>query len=344
MNLINQKKVRNPLITVLMSVYNGEQWLEESIMSVLVQTFTDFEFIIVNDGSTDRSLDIINKFTQLDDRITVVNKTNTGLADSLNYGLRVSNGKWVARLDADDVCMPERLHVLHEYVNSSHDLVLVGSAFIEIDKTGSLGRKQKYPSNHVKLIRNLERHKRFFPHSSAFFKADAAREIFGYNTRIVRSQDHDFWLRLSDKGKVACLNKPLVKIRFHNDQISNEESGVRQLYFDYASTICHFLRKNKMLDPSADFNEDEWFAFLDWVRTEVNKKANFICKSKIRNDSRFILRSGELKLFLRIRLFHKVVLSDCFYQILTEKFLGTSLPENLAGKWQSMNLIGGRSV
>lgn len=324
-----------PLVTVLMSVYNGEEWLDESIRSVLVQTFTDFEFVIVNDGSTDRTLDIINMYAEFDTRITVLDKINTGLADSLNYGLRFSNGKWIARLDADDVCMPERLDELYRFSNASPELVLIGSGFIEIDRTGILGREQKYPSGHARLVRNLERHKRFFPHSAAFFRTDFAQEVFGYNTRIVRSQDHDLWLRLSGRGKIACLNKPLVKIRFHNNQISNEESGLRQLYFDYASTICHFLRKSKIPDPSTDFNEGEWLEFIDWIKSEVNADVNSIAVFNARNHFRSVLQGGGQWIFLQWELFCTVVLSNCLFRLLIERLFGTSLPENIAYKWKT---------
>lgn len=93
-----------PEVSVLMSVYNGERWLAESIESVLNQTFTDFEFLIVNDGSTDGSGEIINRYAEQDSRIHVFDKPNTGLADSLNYGIARAKGEWIARIDADDVC------------------------------------------------------------------------------------------------------------------------------------------------------------------------------------------------------------------------------------------------
>jgi glycosyltransferase involved in cell wall biosynthesis len=329
-----------PFVSVLMAVYNGDKWLGESIRSVLEQTYVDFEFIIVNDGSTDSSLEIINNFAETDARICVVDKINTGLADSLNCGLVIANGKWIARLDADDVCMPERLQVLHEYVSSRPDLVLVGSSFIEIDGLGCSVKEQRYPSNHAWLLNNLERHKRFFPHSSAFFRADSARELQGYNPRIVRSQDHDFWLRLSAKGKIACLNMPLVQIRQHGDQISHEESGFRQLYYDYASTICHFLRKRRIVDPSIDLDMVAWLAFLDWVKTEVNSQLDLMSNLEFRRYSRFLLRNSEPGLFRYIKILSRIVLSGRLYGMLWERFWGTSLPRRLAAKWQSVNLLG----
>ena len=106
---MSKSKKSEPLITVLMAVYNGERWLHDSINSILDQTYTNFEFIIVNDGSTDNSPQIINKFAFNDRRITIYNKKNSGLTDSLNFGIQKAKGKWIARIDADDISSPGRL-------------------------------------------------------------------------------------------------------------------------------------------------------------------------------------------------------------------------------------------
>ena len=119
---------RVPSITVLMAVYNGDRWLAESIQSVLGQTFTNFEFIIINDGSDDYSPQIISQFAKKDSRIHVYDKENSGLTDSLNYGIEKAQGEWIARIDADDIWRSERLQKQIECVRLNTDLVLVGSA------------------------------------------------------------------------------------------------------------------------------------------------------------------------------------------------------------------------
>ena len=324
---------QDPVISVLMSVFNGALWLDESIKSVLDQTFKEFEFIIVDDGSTDESLEIIKRYARSDNRFVIIEKGNTGLADSLNCGIRIARGQWIARLDADDICMPDRLHLLYKYVESDPDLVLVGTDFIEIDEAGISLKKQCYPSAHSRLVRNLERHKRFFPHSSAFIRTDIARQIGGYNVRIVRSQDHDFWLRLSDKGVVGCLNRPLVKIRKHGAQISNEESGMKQVYYDFTATICHFLRSNRQVDPSVEMSDVEWNAFFEWVRHEVDNDIDFIRKRKVWKNAHSLLLNEGKGISLYISLFREVLVSGYAYELFKEKFIGTFLPERLAGKW-----------
>ena len=165
---MNLAKKKRPEITVLMAVYNGERWLVEAIESVLTQTFEDFEFIIINDGSNDSSLEIMNDFSKKDDRIKIYSKSNSGLADSLNFGLRKSKGKWVARLDADDVCVPDRLAKQIEQIKLRKNLVLVGSNLFIIDQDCNKTGHYSYPFEHRKLKRRIARGDSFFPHSSAF--------------------------------------------------------------------------------------------------------------------------------------------------------------------------------
>jgi glycosyltransferase involved in cell wall biosynthesis len=333
MNNAHQAGKRSPAITVLMSVHNGARWLDQAISSVLNQTLIDFEFIIVNDGSTDQSLEIIKRFARSDPRIVVIDKPNTGLADSLNRGIREARGQWVARVDADDLCEPNRLEEQFNYVKSKPEVVLVGSDFIEIDNNGTAIKRQSYPSNHTNLIWNLEHHKRFFPHSSAFFRLDIAWKVGGYNIRIHRSQDHDFWFRLSSEGKITCLKKPLVRIRKHDNQISNEESGMKQVYYDYAATVCHFLRKKKQVDPSMVMNEDNWVLFLKWLKNEVDREITIIDRRIIWKRARAQFYEEKNRLLAFIRFVREIVSSGYGCELLKEKFFGTTLPKHLAYRW-----------
>ena len=122
-------------ISVLMTVYNSEKFLKESIMSVLNQTFSDFEFIIINDGSSDRSLEIIQDFEKQDKRIRVINKKNTGVTNSLNFGVFLAKGDWIARIDADDLCDINRLKIQYEETSNDRSLVLLGVNCIKINDT-----------------------------------------------------------------------------------------------------------------------------------------------------------------------------------------------------------------
>jgi len=129
--------MKNPEVTVLMSVYNGEKYLREAIDSILNQTFTDFEFLIVNDGSTDRTAEILRSYD--DPRIIIINnEKNIGLTKSLNIGLRMAKGEYIARMDADDVSMPERLQKQIELLNQKKNTGLVGTYYTIINEKGKV--------------------------------------------------------------------------------------------------------------------------------------------------------------------------------------------------------------
>jgi len=236
-----------------MSCYNGSRWLESAINSVLYQTLLDFEFIIVDDGSTDNSLDIIKHYAGRDPRIIVLAKSNTGLTDSLNRGIEIARGEWIARLDADDICEPTRLEIQLSVARNKPDVVFIGSDLIIIDENGNKLKYYHYPVSHKSLLRNLRSSRKFPPHSSAFFRADVVRSIGGYRPRIKMSQDEDLWLRLSEVGQLASVNEKLVRIRQHGDQISHDKSGRRQRIYSNVALTSYWLRNYGMDDPvSAD--------------------------------------------------------------------------------------------
>lgn len=250
----------SPPVTVLMSVYNGERWLFESIQSVIAQNFSDFEFIIVNDGSTDQTLQIAEEHSSRDRRIRVLNKQNTGLADSLNYGIAHARGKWIARIDADDVWESRRLCEQLNFAGSRPSVVLVGSGMRSIDESGIPGRVYLYPEKHSALVRRLTNMKAFFPHSSALIKTDAAQTLGGYKSRVKRAEDFDLWLRLSEIGRVACISQALVGIRTHPNQISHEKDGSQQALDCMLALVSYRLRQMGVIDPTCPDTDQHTFS------------------------------------------------------------------------------------
>lgn len=246
-------------VTVLMSVYNGERWLHESIPSILNQSFDNFEFVIVNDGSTDGTLEIINEYGRKDKRIRLVDKPNTGLVDSLNSGLRISNGEWIARMDADDLSAPNRLNEQYRYVNEDSSLVLLGSGLKIIDQYSQVGKTYCYPSGHDQLKTRLLGLQAFFAHSSAFYSIRAVQQAGGYRARIRRAQDIDLWLRLMELGRLGCHPDPLVSIRKHTEQVSNESGGKRQTQDAFVGLCSYLIRSRNKVDPVEQICSDEQF-------------------------------------------------------------------------------------
>lgn len=263
-----------PAISVLMSCYNAARWLDLAIKSVLNQTFTDFEFIIINDGSLDNTLDIIERFAATDTRIVVVTKPNSGLSDSLNSGIQKARGAWIARLDADDICLPTRLERQIHLTKVNPALVFIGSGLTIIDEYGKPSRSYSYPARHPLLLRNLTTARKFPPHSSAFYRAEVVRSLGGYRCKNKRAEDWDLWLRLSEVGELACIDAPLLEIRKHTEQISHYEGGSRQLIDSRLAIISYWLRRYGFQDP-ADTDEESYLKFVAWVKVRLEENSFF---------------------------------------------------------------------
>lgn len=252
------------LISVLTSCFNAAEFLRESIDSVLAQSFRDFEYLLVDDGSSDETLEILKEYAARDPRIVVISKNHSGLTDSLNLGLQRARGEWVARLDTDDVALPERLERQLAFMRNRPEIILLGSGSWEMDRLGHLIRRNSYPGEHDLLIKNLEHLERFFPHSSAFFSRWHALDLGGYRPRMILTEDWDLWLRMGSFGKIACLQEPLVKLRIHSASISHQDGHRTQQFMGVAATICHLRKSLGHSDPS-ELEPEKWQRFLDWL-------------------------------------------------------------------------------
>lgn len=321
-------------ITVLMSVYNGERWLGESIGSILNQSFVDFEFIIVNDGSSDSSLEIIQNYAAKDTRIIVIDKSNTGLADSLNVGIWQSRGEWIARIDADDLAEPARLERQIQKAQSSPNLVLIGTGLRIINDTATDGAIYRYPGNHETLVRNLQTAKRFFAHSSAMYRSKTVKNLGGYRTRIKRAQDWDLWLRISELGRLACIKEPLVKVRKHGDQISNDEGGFRQKVDCRVAIVSYWLRQMGYQDPvSNEFSNEQFIQFRGWVEQKVELSA----AKELDNFTSYIKKVIEKKQGLQEKLLqvakHILLQPEISFRVLLRRTFGDLTPRFWAAEW-----------
>ena len=326
--------MNKPKISVLMSCYNSEKYLQYAIKSVLQQDFKDFEFIIVDDGSIDDTKNIINNFKEIDNRIIALFKHHSGLADSLNYGLKWAKGDWIARLDSDDICESNRLSEQLNYVSKHNGIVLLGSAFSEINDFGFSIKKQNYPENHKSLFNNLIKGKRFFPHSSAFIHKETLLKD-PYNPFFKKSQDKDLWLRISKFGKFACIQNSLVKIRKHNKQISNSLLGYSQLTYSIAASTCFFINNFGHDDPSRYDNELLWDTFIKWINEQVMNDGFFNRMnlwSYIRNEY-----LNKRKISVLKSLLYSIIKNNNYRKLFLFKLFGTNLPKKLAYKWINLN-------
>ena len=267
-------KKYDPKITVLTCCYNASAFIEEAIESILQQSYHNFEYLIVDDGSMDNTVDILKRYAVKDSRIVLIEKQHHGLTASLIVGLRHAKGEWIARLDADDIAMPYRLFNQLEFMKNNNGIVLLGGSCIEIDINGSVIKKHIYPRQHNALMNRLENGKPFFPHSSAFFNKDIINKLGGYNSKFLRSQDWDLWLHIGEVAQIACLNSPVVKLRKHSQMISNTEEGRLQSIMGLCAMVCHFRRKWGLSDPS-QLGEKVWNDFLRWIEKRLEDEGVF---------------------------------------------------------------------
>jgi hypothetical protein len=211
----------SPEVSVVMSVYNGALYLREAVESILSQTFSDFEFIIVDDGSTDSTWDILSKFARCDERILLFrNPENVGLTKSLNKGLRKARGRFIARQDGDDISFPERLATQMAYLQRRDDVGLLGTAYYKADsQSRRSARIYRHPQTDTEIRWKMLFHNTFC-HTSVIFQ----RKLFEvdndfYNEDLPYSQDYDLWVRLLRQTCAANLPTPLVAFRMHESSI-----------------------------------------------------------------------------------------------------------------------------
>lgn len=210
-----------PFFTVLMPAYNAAPFLREAIDSVLAQTFTDFEFLIVNDGSTDATAEILASYA--DPRIRIHHQENQGVIGALNAGLALAEGTYIARFDADDVCYPQRLHRQHDYFRKNPDCVLLGSAADFIDEDGEYLFEWQPPAYDTGNLQKAILSGSPFDHPTIAYPKTVARELGGYPAGAIHFEDHLFWTAFFRKGAVANLREPLIKHRFNAQSVTIDE-------------------------------------------------------------------------------------------------------------------------
>ncbi len=214
-----------PLVTVLMSVYNSAPFLRASIESVLGQTFRDFEFLIIDDCSTDSSLEIIQSYA--DPRIRVVrNEKNLALIRSLNKGLQLAQGTYIARHDSDDLSLPLRLDKEVRFLESNGGVGLVGSYFIAINEAGEFLQYFRPPTDSDALKRKLLI-KNPFAHGTVMFRKECIEKTGFYREELKHAEDYDLWLRISQFFDLANLPLYLYQWRLNVGSVSVENKHVQ---------------------------------------------------------------------------------------------------------------------
>jgi len=218
-----------PIVSVLMPVYNGGKYIGAAINSILKQTYTAFEFVIVNDGSTDNTLEVISTFK--DPRIFIINHNeNKGIAAALNTGLVNARGRYIVRFDADDICSPERIKIQFNFLDSHCDYVLTGSDAEYISESGEhLFNFKCIGHSNEQILKKVHLHCPFI-HSSVMFRKDAVLMAGGYSLYAHNFEDYFLWIRLNKYGKFHNISQPLIKVRFNPSSATMDEKRRGRLF------------------------------------------------------------------------------------------------------------------
>jgi glycosyltransferase involved in cell wall biosynthesis len=207
-----------PLVSVVMSVYNGEKYISEAIESILNQTFSDFEFIIINDGSTDGTSAILHRCEQVDSRLRVYHQEHCGLIASLNRGCRLAQGNYIARMDADDVSMPERLTRQVHYMKAHPGIGVLGTWIEYIDENGTQRANWRMPTVPALIGWSL-----FFgtclAHPSVLMRRDVIERLDFYCPEALYAEDYDLWTRVSIVSRIANVPDILLQRRVWQDSV-----------------------------------------------------------------------------------------------------------------------------
>ncbi|MBV8781275.1 MAG: glycosyltransferase [Phycisphaerae bacterium] len=206
----------SPTVSVLMPVFNAERYIAAAIESILAQTFSDFELIVIDDGSSDQSLAILKSYAAKDNRIRLVSRANTGHSRAINEMLAMANGKYLARMDGDDICMPDRFQRQVDCLNAHPDVVAVGGAVQWIDQDGDAIRMFSVGETHEEIdAAHLAGVGGAISHPAAMFRRDAMLAVGGIREETHLAEDIDLFLRLAEIGKLMNLPDVVLKWRLH---------------------------------------------------------------------------------------------------------------------------------
>ncbi len=332
---------KSPKISVILPVYNCELYIKETIDSVLNQTFSDFELLIIDDFSTDKTVSVIKEFS--DDRICLIEKQeNSGLINSLNFGISLAKGEYIARMDGDDICLPERFAKQVAFLDKNPAIILCGTAY----KTfGAIEKEIKHSSSHEKIAAQLCLNSPF-GHPTVMGRKSIF-EKHNYSKDFENVEDYELWSRIIFEGQVANLDEILLFYRVHENQVSKIHNDVQRLRnleiqlflykktgYDTTSFSDDFIKK--MLYLKEYFTVEEFCLFLKWLKEiyKLNKRNKVYASQELEKVLNSIRKGLIYKIYFhsnfcgidkkwRMKALSELSFSDLFFVLklkIKEKF------------------------
>ena len=252
-----------PLVSVVMAVYNGEKYLAEAIESILGQTLTDFEFIIVDDASQDGSAAIIHEYLRRDTRVRLIQlEKNVGQAAAQNRAIAESRGEYIALMDCDDVSLPDRLRLKLEYLQGHPEIGIVGAGVQLVDQELQPISAKDYPLRHAEIVLRLLLLASAMSGAAILMRREVWEEVGPYERWPISTQDTEFYTRAVSKTRIANLPACLYLYRQHGNNLTVSNIPVR---IDKAQTIRRRWLRRVEAKASPDFIDR-----LDWLSMGIN--------------------------------------------------------------------------
>lgn len=245
--------MNDPVLTVAMSVYNGAPHLRAAIKSILAQTESNFEFLIVDDGSTDQTPEILAESARRDSRIRIITQPNRGLIAALNRLITESRAPLIARMDADDISLPNRFARQIAFLDHNPDYGVVGSSTFDLHpgRAPRPSANPPLPTCHQDFLAAIEQDAPLLCHSTVMMRQSLLIEVGGYRAPFHHCEDYDLWLRLSDRTQLCSLPERLLIYRYSDAQVSARHI-VEQVVNAAAARLAHDVRQRNKTDPFLD--------------------------------------------------------------------------------------------
>lgn len=294
--------MNNPLISIVIPVYNGEKYVAEAINSAFSQTYKNFEIIVINDGSTDKTENRLQSYMS---RITYVKQLNRGVGVARNVGIKIAGGEWIAFLDHDDIWKEEKLEKQVEYIENNPDIDLVHAGIENFNETGII----REDVNELHDFRAKNRFRDFLSGNRVYVQTVVVKKnlilrigLFDESSIVSSCEDYDLWIRLSKIANFGYLPYPLTRYRVHSDQASKRIGHMLE-------AELYVIRKSKKIVE----NLNEWLLYQKAYSMRLENLAYFLVKNKSWSRGstcylKSILNCPLDRLFIRLKGFIKAML------------------------------------
>ncbi len=293
------KKARQntPLVSVLMPVYNAEAFLARTLDSLLCQTYKNFEIVAINDGSTDNSLDILQRYAHMDDRIVVINQDNKGLVYTLNKAAALAKGEYLARMDSDDLSLPRRFELQLEAFEKNKSAVLVAGCFDVINEDDETLYHESVPTEKEELKRALFA-RNPIAHGSVMLKKSVFEKVGGYSSECGPTEDYELWSRLIEFGDFVGVPATIFRWRINPDGITQSKSKIMAKHME--ENIDKFLEKHPLIITGRSYLKKRGFYYVHSFQLHGVGMKESMFKDCLGVAMAFAQQGQFLKAFLQI--------------------------------------------